>query len=420
VREISPQERNYNQHTSPHTNRRMTTQTEDKTTLPTTTENKTALKDWQDELISKADGTKNRYQIFFNEFLQYINKTADELLQQRQQDILNPNMKIQRKIETQFLAFINKKKQEGYSISTQQIIFASIRSFFECNYFPLKIRRKDYPKGDCNGAKRATKEAILKLLDGETKKNSFMYKAVIHALSDSGLRIGDLRNLNCDFFLDALKTNPNTKLIQLNIITQKTKLLAKTFFGEEAIQAIKEYLEFRKYGTQKIKAEIIKPESPLFRAWAKGEPRRISRSALSVIIRSHFVKIGENKMSPHSFRKKLQTDLEKSGINSNWIDQILGHTLINSRDAYSQPTDEELQEAYTKAYQIIRIYPNITQPTTTNKEITTITTTQQTQIEESNILEIKANDIQSIKQALLKGYKHVDTVENTRLYMKTT
>jgi len=64
-------------------------------------------------------------------------------------------------------------------------------------------------------------------------------------------------------------------------------------------------------------------------------------------------------MSSHSLRKKLQTDLEKFGINSNWIDQILGHQLINSRDAYSLPTDEELKEAYMKAHQVIKVYPEL-------------------------------------------------------------
>jgi hypothetical protein len=121
-------------------------------------------------------------------------------------------------------------------------------------------------------------------------------------------------------------------------------------------------------------------------------------------------------MSAHSFRKKLQTDLEKSGVNTNWIDQILGHALINSRDAYSLPTDEELKEAYTKAYQTIRIYPDISQPIVPTEK-KTITPTNQTQ--EPEILEIKANDIQAIKQALLKGYKHADTVEGIRLYMKS-
>jgi site-specific recombinase XerD len=66
--------------------------------------------------------------------------------------------------------------------------------------------------------------------------------------------------------------------------------------------------------------------------------------------------IGEKRVSAHSLRKKLQTDLEKAGINSNWIDQILGHQLINSRDAYSLPTDEELKDAYAKAYDYIRVF----------------------------------------------------------------
>lgn len=356
---------------------------------------------------------------FFNEFLEYLETNADELLVQRQQDTLNSNMKIQRRLETVFLAFINKKKQDGYSIATQQVIFASIRSFFECHYLPLKIRRKDYPKGDSDGAKRATKEAILKLLDNETEQNNQMYKAIIHALNDSGLRIGDLRQLNCNVILD----NPDAKLIQLNIITQKTKLLAKTFLGEEAIQAIKQYFKFRESGSKNIKPETITPNSPLFRAWRSKNISRISRSGLSAIIRNHFRKIGEKKMSAHSFRKKLQTDLEKAGINSNWIDQILGHALINSRDAYSLPTDEELKEAYTKAYQFIRIYPNVTQPPEApqpkTEQLVKVKPIQATEpTTETDIIEVKANDLQAVKQALLKGYRHVDTVDGVRLYMK--
>ena len=101
----------------------------------------------------------------------------------------------------------------------------------------------------------------------------------------------------------------------------------------------------------------------------------------------------------HSLRKKLQTDLEKAGINSNWIDQILGHQLINSRNAYSLPTDEELKEAYTKAYQYIKVYPEISTPTPTQetpKQETPILTEATTTGEENypvaearNLVEVK-------------------------------
>ena len=374
-----------------------------------------ALKYWQSELATKGEGTKQKYREYFGEFLEFIGKNPDELIVQRQQDLLNPDRKIQRRMESQLLAFIGKKKEEGYAIATQQIYFASIRSFFEIHYFPLIMRRGDYPKGDSNGVKRATKEAILKVLNNKTR-NSVTIKPLILFMKDTGLRVSDVRRLKYGDI--ASQFERGNKTIQINIITQKTKLLAKTFMGEESIQALKEYFEARKKGSKNITPENLTKNSPLFKLWVHGEIRQIQRHSLSSLIREAFLNVKEEKITAHSLRKKLQTDLEKAGINSNWIDQILGHKLINSRDAYSLPTDEELQEAYTKAYQIIRIYPNITQQNPTTKKEYNTPTTPQTETEQADILEIKANDIQSIKQALLKGYKHVDTVGDIRLYLR--
>ena len=198
-----------------------------------------ALKYWHDELTSKEESTRDLYEENFAEFLQFANKNADELIIQRQQDLLSKDLKIQRRIESQFLAFIAEKKKEGYAIATLQIIYASIRSFFEIHYFPLRMRRGDYPKGDSEGVKRATKETILQVLQNEKAKNRRTANPAILFLKDSGLRISDARRLNCGFFLEAIEKNPSTELIQINVITQKTKLLAKTFIGKEAIKRLK-------------------------------------------------------------------------------------------------------------------------------------------------------------------------------------
>ena len=219
------------------------------------------------------------------------------------------------------------------------------------------MRKGDYPTGDSNGVKRATKEAILKALNNKHQRNKLTIKAVMLLIKDSGLRVSDVRRLNYGDISKQLENGET--IIQLNIITEKTNLLAKTFIGEEAIEALREYLEARKQGSKdsrSVEPEIIKKDSPLFKVWTKGEIKRYSRHSLSSIMREAFVRVKEDRMSAHSLRKKLQTDLEKAGINSNWIDQILGHQLINSRDAYSLPTDEELKEAYSKAYQYIKVY----------------------------------------------------------------
>jgi predicted Zn-dependent protease len=117
-------------------------------------------------------------------------------------------------------------------------------------------------------------------------------------------------------------------------------------------------------------------------------------------------------MSAHSLRKKLQTDLEKAGVNSNWIDQILGHQLINSRDAYSLPTDEELKEAYKKAYSILRVYPTDRMP------ITKTPTQEQTQETEENPPVAEARNMQEVKALLTKGYKYEMDYDGVKLFTK--
>ena len=331
--------------------------------------------------------------------------------------MLNPDVKIQRRIESQFLRYIATKKKEGYATATLQIMYASIRSFFEMHYFPLRIRRGDHPEGDSNGVKRATKTAILKVLNNKKARNKITTKPAVLFIKDSGLRISDVIRLNCAFFLDALEKNPNTDLIEIHVITQKTKLLAKTFIGKEAIDALKEYLEKRRKGSRNVAPETITRESPLFKVWKRGKVRRISRHSFSTLLRQAFLNVKEDKMSAHSLRKKLQTDLEKGGINSNWIDQILGHKLINSRDAYSLPTDEELKEAYAKAYPYIKVYPEPTTPT-----IETPKQEEPARKAFANKEEIfsvaEARNIAEAKQLLSEGYKFEMDYENVKLFKK--
>jgi integrase len=377
-----------------------------------------ALRYWQNELATKSEETKRMYEVHFAEFLDFIGKNPDELIVQRQQDLLNPDRKIQRTIESQFLAFIAKKKQEGYATATLQLMFASIRSFFEIHYFPLIMRRGDYPKGDSNGVKRATKDAILKIMRNDKARNKVTTKPAILFVKDSGLRISDVRRLNCDFFLQALEKDPDTELIEITLITQKTKLLAKTFIGKEAIEALKQYIQARTEGSRNVPPEIVTNESPLFKVWRSGRVRRISRHSFSTQLRQAFVNVGEGKMSAHSLRKKLQTDLEKAGINSNWIDQILGHQLINSRDAYSLPTDEELKEAYTRAYQYIKVYSETTTMTKDPPNQIATISLRSTASSEEDYQVAEARSMEEVKQLLAKGYKYEMEMEGVKLFVK--
>ena len=119
-------------------------------------------------------------------------------------------------------------------------------------------------------------------------------------------------------------------------------------------------------------------------------------------------------MSAHSLRKALQTNLEKGKMPTNWIDQVLGHELLNSRDAYSLPTDEELKEAYEAAYKYIRVYPEVTpiQPEMPKPLIQTEATGRE------NLDVAEARNMQEVKTLLAKGYKYEMEMDGVKLFVK--
>ena len=359
---------------------------------------------WLTELSTQSEGTANLYQPYFEEFCNFIHQTPDEILNKRIEDDTSTNKQIKRRYETYFREFLKHKRTTPLPRTgkppmpkTMQTIYASIRSFFELHEYPLKMRRKDYPKGDSQGVSRATKQHILKVLDANP--NNTKLTAMLTALNDTGLAVIDLIKVNCKVFLE----NPNAKIIAYQTLRHKTKDKIKTFFAEESITAIKTYLEHRRKGTRNITPETITAETPLFVQYKNRKPKRITRTNISSTISMAFNRTGEKRLSAHSIRKKTQTCLEKGNMPTNWIDQILGHQLINSRDAYSLPTDEELQEAYEKAYDQVRLFP----------KSTTITTQQ---ANESEFAEAKT--LEECKQLLLKGYKFEMNHNGTRLFRK--
>jgi hypothetical protein len=102
----------------------------------------------------------------------FIRRTADELLRQRQKDQTNLDLKIQRRIESQLKQFIAKEAaDQGFKPATLQLHFAAIRSFFEIHYYPLKMRRGDYPTGESLGVRAATKDMILKAIENKETRN---------------------------------------------------------------------------------------------------------------------------------------------------------------------------------------------------------------------------------------------------------
>lgn len=219
-------------------------------------------------------------------------------------------------METALKGFISYlEKEEDYSVSTQQVAYAAVRSFFEMRYLPLRMRRGDYPSGESIGYRAATKKDIKMLLEEASDRT----KAIILFLKDTGLRVSDAVSLKYGDLAEGLEKE-EVEFIPLNIITKKNKITAKTFVGPEVIKALKKRLEERREGARRIPPEELDEGSPLFRTRTK-EVTPISRSGVSSHITYHTKRVGlDGEISAHSFRKYFQTQMEAAGVHPNWIE----------------------------------------------------------------------------------------------------
>jgi site-specific recombinase XerD len=313
------------------------------------------LEYWMAEMSNRAQSTKAKYAKNLEMFCQWLGKTPEQILEERKQDLMKADIREQRRYETQlklFMAYLQKEKQ--YSIASQQVAWASIKSFFETNYLPLVTRKGDYPSGESLGHRPFLKSELKQLTE---MKLSLRTKSLIFFLKDSGLRIGDVARLTYGDLKKGLESQD--KIIPIKIQTQKAKTIAKTFIGEETTELLRKYIALRRKGTRRMPAENVTDSSPLFRQ--TKNMNFPSRSGMSSLIGHMIIKAGldSNELSAHSFRKYFQTQLEASGVPFNWVQLMMGHKLIGVEGSYSKPTDEQLKDSYIKAYDNLRIYPRV-------------------------------------------------------------
>ena len=313
------------------------------------------IEKWMSELRNRAESTKKKYTTVMKSFCEWTGKDAEQIYQERKQDLKSGEIEERMRYERELVHFIEYlKREKNYSTASQQIFWAGVKSFFDVAYLPLSTRKNDYPSGQAIGHRSITKTELRKLV--QLKTMSLRSKAIIYCLKDSGLRVSDLIRLRYGDIKKELEKGET--VLSIKILTQKSKVLAKTYFGEETTNLLKEYFEARKMGTRRIQGENISENSPLIRRRDNFKP--MSRTGVCSLVAMYIGKIGfSGELSAHSLRKYTQTQLEVAGLRMNWTKQILGHRLSGVEGSYSRPSDTMLREAYEKAYDKLRIFPRV-------------------------------------------------------------
>jgi hypothetical protein len=129
-----------------------------------------------------------------------------------------------------------------------------------------------------------------------------------------------------------------------------------TFLGPEAVQFLKLYLANRKKGTRKVPPETLTPESPLFRDETKRKPKSIGSKQLRKRVHDLYLQAGLIKqkrgrmfdLRVHSLRKYFKTQMLALGVQPDYVDYMMGHTVDTYHDIQSLGIDK-LRNVYAAA-----------------------------------------------------------------------
>jgi site-specific recombinase XerD len=218
----------------------------------------------------------------------------------------------------------------------------AIRSLYRVNgievKLPYSLSRRSIRKD------RAPKpEELQRLLDAGDLRE----KAVISMLALGGFREGTLIRLRYRHIKEDLERGIVPVHVHVEAeITKGKHHDYDTFLGAEAVQALKLYLDARRKGLidRRIPREEINDGSPLIRDHQKKEPKPVGEKQLYKLVHGLYsclglLKQGQNggyDLRVHSIRKFFKTQLMALGVQPDYIDYMMGHTVDTYHDIQSK------------------------------------------------------------------------------------
>ncbi|MEM2561497.1 MAG: tyrosine-type recombinase/integrase [Candidatus Bathyarchaeia archaeon] len=271
-----------------------------------------------------------------------------------------------------FLAYLRSQGLRDGSIINA---FKAIKCFYSSNFvegvkMPL-IFKKTLRRAPTYNDRPPTREEILKMLSVADVRE----KAIITMLALGGFRPSTLVRLKYRHVQEDLERGIVPVHIHVEAsITKGHYGNYDTFIGAEAVETLKNYLDYRRAGDKYTPPEEIQPESPLIRNEylaakyiREGKiPPVITTDRLYDIVHKVYRqaglikgrKSGRYELRVHSLRKFFKTQLEAKGVKTIYVEYMMGHV----RSPYDKTVEMKGVEFLRKIYAAadLRITPRPT------------------------------------------------------------
>lgn len=293
--------------------------------------------DWLDIEKGLSSKTQENYTRFLKIFFDWLKINKLENLKPHQ---LSPthiwNFKVF--LSRKYLSKIKKP----LSRATQNYYLIALRSFLtyftERNILSLPPEKVKLAKKTQEREVRfLTLKQIEKLFSiPDTRKIiGLRDRAILEVLFSTGMRIGELVNLN----KDQIKFDEKIKDLEISILGKGGRRRT-VYLSERALYWLKKYLKER---NDKEKALFIN-----FRA-KKGSSRRLTGRYIEKMIKKYALLAGlPPDTTPHVLRHSFATDLLSQGVDLRVVQEFLGHKNISATQIYTHITHHQLKEIHQR------------------------------------------------------------------------
>ncbi len=255
--------------------------------------------------------------------------------------------------------YLAELQDEGLKPGGVNNYIKAVRTFYRVNGAKIDLteplsRRVTYKD-------RAPKpEELQKLLDIAGLREKF----VISAFALGGFREETFSKLTYRHVREDLKNNRVPIHVHVEAEITKGKYHDyDTFLGAEAAMYLRLYMEQRKNGSPdgRKPPEELTDDSPLIRDETRHKPRGITPKQIRKIIHDLYVEAGLIRkrngrmydLRVHSIRKFFKTQMLAYGMQPDYVDYMMGHTVDTYHDIQSLGIDK-LREAYVATGLAIR------------------------------------------------------------------
>ncbi len=240
--------------------------------------------------------------------------------------------------EEDILKYLKKLKKDNISSTSISRKISAIKNFH--NFYKLEYDLKDVsfniktPKIEKKLPQVLSVEEINRLIDSIDLKTpiGLRNKALIETLYATGLRVSELLNIKLS------DINLNKSYI---ITLGKGDKERKVIIGEYALQAIKTYI-------LEARTKLLKGYNPYLFLNYKGE--QISRQGFYKILDELRINANIDKeISPHTLRHSFATHLLQNGVDLRYVQELLGHTNLQTTQIYTHIAKDKLKETFLYA-----------------------------------------------------------------------